>query len=276
MTRRPDLSWAALHARDHRGRRLQVVFAAAAAVGTAALLVAYLIQQARVNDLQTTVTDQGSAISQLTPQVTRQHDDAVALERQVKALGAAPVVQPAPVAPPALPGPPGRGITGTALRGGHLIVSYSDGTDADVGQVAGQPGAAGVPGVSLTSALIVAGHLVLSYSDGHTSDAGQVVGPVGATGAAGVDGKAGTPGRSVTSVANSNGHLIVSYSDNTTQDAGPLPVAQAGRPPSSFTFTDEVGHSYTCTPDTPADPGSSPHYTCTAAVSGPGNGNGQH
>lgn len=255
-----------------------IVFVALTVVGATILFVLFLGQRARTADLTGQVDTLSGQIATLGPQVNRQHDDAEALARQVKALGAAPVVQPQPVVGPV--GPAGRGISGTALRDGHLILMFTDGTTADVGQITGTPGAAGTAGTSITSALVVGGHLVLTYSDGHTADVGQVVGPAGAAGAAGKN------GRSVTSVTNSGGHLIVGYSDGTTQDAGPLPAGPAGpagptgatgatgRPPGSFSFTDELGRTYTCTPDTAADPGASPHYSCTATTTSSGTGTG--
>lgn len=181
---------------------------------------------------------------------------------------AAVQAQPIPGTPgvPGAAGPAGKGISATAIRAGRLVLFFTDGTTADVGQVAG---VAGTDGVSITSSLLVGGHLMLTYSDGRTIDVGQVVGqagPAGATGvagAAGADGKNGADGRSVTSAANVDGRLIVTFSDGTTQDAGPLPVAVAGRPPSGFSYTGDLGQVHNCTPDTPPDPGSSPHYSCT-------------
>lgn len=195
-----------------------------------------------------------------------------ALADQVVGLGQKPVVEPAvPGTGPQGPaGANGRGIASTSLKDGHLIVFYSDGVSTDVGQVAGLPGA---QGVSISAALVVGGHLMLTYSDGHSVDVGQVVGQPGApgpAGAAGVDGRPGVdgkPGRSIASVTNKANRLIIVFSDDTTQDAGPLPVPADGRPPAGFSFTESgpLGRKFNCTPDTPADPGTSPHYSCAAA-----------
>lgn len=252
---------AALNSRNPRLIVVLVVFVALTVVGATVLFVLFLGQRSTTADLS-------GRVQSLSGQVTRQHDDAETLARQVKALGAAPVVQPQPVQGAQGPaGPAGRGIVGTAIEAGHLILRFSDGSSADVGQITGQPGSSGLPGTSVTTALIVGGHLVLTYSDGHTTDAGQVVGAPGQDGA---------PGRSVTSVTNTDGHLIVTFSDGLMQDAGPLPAGPAGptgptgaagkdgKPPAGFTFTDELGQSYTCTPDTAPDPGADPHYSCSA------------
>lgn len=48
---------------------------------------------------------------------------------------------------PGTPGDPGRGVTGTSIVGGHLIVAYSDATQQDVGQVVGTNGTNGTNGV---------------------------------------------------------------------------------------------------------------------------------
>lgn len=122
-----------------------------------------------------------------------------------------------------VPGPPGpggatgRGIISTTISAGHLILTYTDGSAADVGQVVGAagalgpagplgpsgvPGPPGIPGAAGTNganghdgrgvvnAAIVSGHLVLTYSDGTQTDVGQVVGPAGPAGPPGPAGPA--------------------------------------------------------------------------------------
>lgn len=99
---------------------------------------------------------------------------------------------------PGSPGPPGRGVTGATIVSGHLIVSYSDSTQQDVGQVVGANGTNGTngadgadgadgndgaPGRGITGTSIVGGHLIVSYSDSTQQDVGQVVGANGADGA---------------------------------------------------------------------------------------------
>lgn len=133
--------------------------------------------------------------------------------------------QPAP-AQGARDGVDGRGITGTVIADGRLLITYTDGVVEDKGPVVGGDGKPG-RGVS-GSAITAAGRLVLSYSDGTTEDVGVVVGPEGK---AGRDGENGVDGRGVLSVTVSpDFRLIVTYDDGTTADAGQLPSGPKGDP----------------------------------------------
>lgn len=119
-------------------------------------------------------------------------------------------------------GSDGRGITGTTIADGRLMISYTDGTVEDKGVVTGEDGEPG-RGI-VTSSITPAGRLVLAYSDGSTEDVGPVVGPGGTNGTDGRD------GRGVVSVTVSTEyHLIVTYDDGSTADAGPLPAGPPGR-----------------------------------------------
>lgn len=98
-------------------------------------------------------------------------------------------------------GSPGRGITSTAINSGRLVLTYSDGTTADVGQVVGTNGtngtngSAGAAGRGISSAVVNAsGRLILTYTDSTTSDLGVVVGATGSQGQAGPAGPAGQTG----------------------------------------------------------------------------------
>lgn len=169
-----------------------------------------------------------------------------------------------------LPGKAGRGITGTRLDGGHLLVSYTDGTTDDVGTVTGATGTAGLAGRGITGSTIEGGRLVLSFDDGTRTDLGRVVGGDGVPGAAGQNGQDGVAGRSVTSVAQVDGRLIVTFSDNTTQDAGPLPAGPAGTPaPSvqSVTKTYSDGATENCTRSGGSD--TDPQFACTTTDPAP-------
>ena len=81
----------------------------------------------------------------------------------------------------------GVGITTATITAGHLVLTKSDGTSVDAGQVVGTSGTNGNPGaagVGIASAVVNgAGHLILTRSDASTIDAGYVVGPAGAGGA---------------------------------------------------------------------------------------------
>lgn len=280
---------AAEEARDKRSHRMMTIAAVVVVACILGLAVTWWASTARlqseVADLQRSRTEAARA--------------ADSLANQVRSLGATPVVPPPSpsVAGPAGPsGAAGRGITGTQMVGGHLVVTFTDGTTVDLGQVNGQPGTpgqTGTPGVagrSIIGTAINGNHLVVSYSDGQTSDVGAVVGPAGAAGAAGTpgtngtngtNGKDGTNGRGVASVTINSSHLIVTYTDGTTSDAGQLPPGpvgpagpagpqgeqgpqgKQGPPPSSWTWQDELGRTQSCTRSGGTD--ASPQYTCTAS-----------
>lgn len=111
----------------------------------------------------------------------------------------------------------GPGFTSAAITNGHLILTRTDGTTLDVGQVVGATGAQGATGATgasgagsppgFTSAAIVNGHLILTKSDTTTLDVGQVVGS-----------STSAPGFTGASIV--NGHLILTKSDTTTVDVG--------------------------------------------------------
>lgn len=238
--------------------RVLIVIASLTALAAIYLFVLVLGGLRTVSDLQGAASNDHADLLAVKTAQQEAAAKSQALFDQVKALGQTPVVTPAvPGAGPA--GTPGRGIAGTTIRDGRLVLFFSDGTTSDVGQVAGAVGAAGV---SISATLLVNDHLMITYSDGRTVDVGQVVGQAGPAGVNGKDGADGVAGRSVSSVANVGDHLVITYSDSTTQDVGALPVAEAGRPPSSFSYTDPLGTAHECTPDTPPDPGTSPHYSC--------------
>lgn len=199
---------AVVESRDRIGRRVIVASLLVLLVGLAALAFAVLRGLERIDTLQGKADDNARTAGLLADQVEK--------------LGGVPVVQPPDPqqGPRGDRGPAGRGIAGTALVDGRLLVAYDDGTSRDVGQVVGQPGATGAEGRGVVGTAIVGGRLVVSYSDSTTEDVGQVVG---------TDGDDGAPGRGVTSVAAVDGRLIVTFTDNTTQDAGPLPAGPPGR-----------------------------------------------
>lgn len=160
---------------------------------------------------------------------------------------AAPVGQPADGLPGAN-GADGRGITSTWLRAdGHLLITYSDGSQTDVGQVIGEAGTDGADGRGITFSQVIEGRLILAFSDGTTVDVGRIV---------------GDPGRGVESTAVVDGRLIVSYDDGTTQDAGELPRGPAGvnEPASQLEFNQPDGTKLVCPRTGGTD--DAPVYTC--------------
>lgn len=163
------------------------------------------------------------------------------------------------------PGANGRGITATAIAGGHFQVTYTDGTTEDKGVITGPQGAAGR---GITSSIVNNGHLVLVYSDGKSEDVGQVVGKDGQNGTDGKDGvpgKDGAPGRGITSITTDAGHLIVTYTDGTTTDLGPLPQGPQGndgKPPLSWVVHNPDGSTTNCQRTQTFD-FQNPTYDCT-------------
>jgi len=89
----------------------------------------------------------------------------------------------------------------------------------------GDTGADGADGVGIAALVINgSGHLVVTYTNAIETDLGLVVGASGADGADGADGAAGVDGRGITSMAlDGSGHLIITYDDTTTEDAGLIP-----------------------------------------------------
>lgn len=189
-----------------RGHRLIWVLLGVILLGTGALALAFFSSRADDGERDRTIT----ALSQQAADNAR---DAHALAEQVKRLGGVPVVQPELPAPAAEPRP-ARGIKGTAIDNGHLVVTYTDGASEDKGPVVGPAGTGGAAGRGIVGSGIVNGHLVLSYSDTTTEDVGPVVGPKG------------DRGRGISSSAIVDGRLVLTYDDGTTQDLGPLPVGR--------------------------------------------------
>lgn len=263
---------AAADARDTRAHRWMFAAAAVAILGIVGLGAAWIAEASATSALQAQVsdlTDRGNQTAVIAQQ----------LAGQVRSLGGTPTVQPpspglqGPQGVPGAAGPAGRGIASTQLSAGHLVVTYTDGTTNDLGQVAG-PAGRGITGTTINGQ-----HLIVSYSDGQTADVGAVVGHDGTQGPAGPTGTNGTNGRGVESVTiNGSSHLIVTYTDGTTSDAGQLPpgpqgpagptgrqgpAGPQGAPPSSWTWTDELGRTQSCTRSGGTD--AQPTYTCTAS-----------
>jgi hypothetical protein len=114
-------------------------------------------------------------------------------------------------------GADGRGVVGTSLTDGILVVTYSDGTSTKVGRVSGQDGqdgTAGAPGRGIATTTIENGRLIVLFTDGTRADHGPVVGPAGV---------------GIASVAAVAGRLQVTLTDGRVIDVGPLPEGPAGR-----------------------------------------------
>lgn len=257
---------AAAEGRDPRWRRRVNLIMAAVIVSIAVLGALFVWQYATARQLAQDQADAAHVAQQLAG--------------QVMALGGKPVATPpTPVTGPAgitgQTGAAGRGITATAIVDGNLVITYTDGSTANVGSVMGP---AGKEGRSVTATAIANGNLDVAYSDGTTTDVGPVVGPQGTAGAN------GSAGRGVQSVAidTTSGHLMVTYSDGTTVDAGQAvgpagqtgpagpqgatgPAGADGQPPYSWTYTDGIGLHYYCARTATFD-AANPTYTCSTTT----------
>ncbi|WP_246823974.1 ExeM/NucH family extracellular endonuclease [Corynebacterium sp. HMSC069E04] len=123
---------------------------------------------------------------------------------------------------------------------GHLIITYTDGTTEDAGNVVGadgkdgtdgEDGADGKPGKDGRGIESVTtndrGKVIVAYTDGTTDNLGLLVGPKGDQGSPGSDGKDGKDGadgqdgkdgRGIESVTtDAAGNLVVKYTDGTSE-----------------------------------------------------------
>lgn len=227
-----------------------------ALAGVLALAVVFLVARDHERGSQISGLQHGQSVAQSVASANRAA--LASANAKLASLGVAPV-PPGPTGPPGLAG---RGIVAAVVSpGGHLLLSYSDGSTADVGRVVGPRGEQGPRG-----------------SRG-------VAGKTGKSGRPGENGETGAQGPAGRGIASTeiseSGHLIVTYTDGTSTDLGPVigpqgvqgepgpagPSGQPGFPPGPFTFTipgaGGIGDTdYVCTPDGPAGPGDQPHYTC--------------
>jgi len=109
-------------------------------------------------------------------------------------------------------------IKGADGKDGTNGTNGKDGTDGKNGA----DGADGKDGISVTGAEInAANELVLTFSDGTDKNLGVVVGADGKEGANGTDGVNGTDGRGIKKTeVNAIGELVVTYTDDTTDNLG--------------------------------------------------------
>lgn len=153
-----------------------------------------------------------------------------ALARQVQSLGEKPVG-----GPPGSRGEPGKTVIGAPGPSGPAGPTGPSGKPAPtITPSPGPPGPAGQPGPS-----------------GKPGADSTIPGPAGPTGPAGQDGAAGADGQ--------NGQDGADGSDGAD--------GQNGSPPSQWTYTDQDGREYRCTPVDDFDP-NNPRYQCTQ-TSGP-------
>ena len=108
-----------------------------------------------------------------------------------------------------LQGNTGVSVTAATVTGSNLIITLSNSSTIDAGNV---KGAIGNSGVGITSVSLVSSNLVLNYSNTSTQDVGNIRGPQGNAGTNGVD--------ISTATVNGSGNLIITLSNAATVDAG--------------------------------------------------------
>lgn len=128
-------------------------------------------------------------------------------------------------------GPPGDSAYQVAVENGFV------GTEAEWLETL--QGDTGDEGRGITSlAINISGHLVVTYTDTTQTDLGLAVGADGANGANGTNGTNGEDGRGIASMAiDGSYHLIITYDDATTEDAGLIPGAGGSTAWGSITGT---------------------------------------
>ena len=148
------------------------------------------------------------------------------------------------------------GITNTVITNDELIISYSNASVQNLGNVRGAQGPQGIQGpqgdtgatgpqgpqgpkgikgdgnAGISSATVTANNLILTLADGNTINAGNVVGPAGPQGAAGTNGTNGADGSDgvgITSVQLVGANLVLNYSNTSTQDVGNIQGPQGAQ-----------------------------------------------
>ena len=149
-------------------------------------------------------------------------------------------------------GATGNGITNATVSSGDLILTYSNTSVQNLGDITGPTGATGpqgpqgttgpagatgpqgatgpagadgsdgadgsngTDGVGVTNVNLVGGNLMFTYSNVSTQDVGNIQGPTGAQGPAGNDGADGADGTSISSGSVTNGVITLTMSDSST------------------------------------------------------------
>jgi hypothetical protein len=140
-------------------------------------------------------------------------------------------------------GATGNGITAATINSNELILTYSNTSVQNLGNIRGSIGPQGVQGiqgpqgnigpigpqgpqgnagvdaVSISSVQLVGSNLTVSFSNTSTTDVGNIQGPQGTTGATG---PAGATGNGVTNATVSSGELILTYSNTSVQNLGDI------------------------------------------------------
>ena len=105
-------------------------------------------------------------------------------------------------------GATGVSISSTSLFGSNLVITYSDSSTTDIGNVRGATGLTGATGIHVTTANVTTGNLLVTLSNASVIDAGRVIGATGATGV------------SISTAEVSAGNLLVTLSNASVINAG--------------------------------------------------------
>ena len=118
-------------------------------------------------------------------------------------------------------GADGRGVAGVALDNYSLIVTYTDGSTVNLGNVRGAQGERGPQGIQGETG--PQGKTGPQGEQGETGAQGETgpQGPQGIQGATGPQGPSGDDGRGIESTTvNASGDLVITYDDGTTANVG--------------------------------------------------------
>ena len=101
------------------------------------------------------------------------------------------------------------------------MLTYSDGTTANLGKVKGEDGQDGEDGRGIQSMSIsIDGELIVTYTDSTVVNLGNIKGEKGDKGDRGEKGEKGDAGRGIAKTELVNGELIITYTDGTKENLG--------------------------------------------------------
>ena len=133
-------------------------------------------------------------------------------------------------------GADGVGITNTAIVVDDLVITYSNASVQNLGNIRGQQGPRGIQGdigltgTGITNAEVTNGDFIITYSNTSVQNLGDITGPQGIQGTTGAQGPAGNDGAdglTVTGASVVSEDLIITLSDSSTINAGNV-VGPAG------------------------------------------------
>ncbi len=119
-------------------------------------------------------------------------------------------------------GSDGIGIKRSEINSdGHLVLTYSDNTTADLGNIVGTKGSDGSDGIGISDVdILTDGTLTVSFSDGTSKSLGNIKGEKGEPGEKGADGskgEKGDTGRGIVKTETVGNKLAITYTDGTIE-----------------------------------------------------------